>query len=91
MTLLLDVLKHTNCNIWCNNIGEFEHVTLECWNVFVDSLKETKVTHMYASEHLIPNELKVKMRNDIRKNRTKHNMHQSISNMDVIIKCTHCW
>ena len=91
LELLLDVLKHQNCNIWCINIGEFDHVSLECWNLLANTLNKTKVTHMYASENLIQIGLKNKMRVEIRKNRSKHNMHRCISNMDVIKKCTNLW
>mmetsp|Transcript_37408 Transcript_37408/g.112123 ORF Transcript_37408/g.112123 Transcript_37408/m.112123 type:complete len:95 (-) Transcript_37408:434-718(-) len=46
---------------------------------------------MYASEHTISTELKDYIRDVIRENRSKHNMHNDPNNLDVIIQCTHCW
>jgi hypothetical protein len=44
-----------------------------------------------ASEHTITSEQKNLFRTVIRNNRKKHNMHIDPSNLDVIVKCTHCW
>merc|ERR1712071_159175 len=90
MLRLLDVLKHRT-NIWCINIGETYKVKPRTWEKFTRGLKKTNVTHLYASEHTISAELKVKMRDIIRKNRKKHNLHIDPNNLDVIIQCTHCW
>jgi hypothetical protein len=44
-----------------------------------------------ASEHTITAKLKDLFRYVIRENRQKHNMHIDPNNLDVIVKCTHCW
>jgi hypothetical protein len=54
-------------------------------------LKKTKVTHIYVSEHIISTEQKDRIRDTVRRNRKKHNMHNDPENLDTIVKCTHCW
>mmetsp|Transcript_32048 Transcript_32048/g.94300 ORF Transcript_32048/g.94300 Transcript_32048/m.94300 type:complete len:867 (+) Transcript_32048:407-3007(+) len=88
---LLRVLQNPSCNIWCLNIGETYNVQDRTWEKFAKGLKKTKVTHMYASEHTIANNLKDYIRLTIRNNRSKHQMHIDPDNLDVIIQCTHCW
>ena len=88
---LLRVLQNPSCNIWCLNIGETYNVQDKTWEKFAKGLKKTKVTHMYASEHTIANNLKDYIRLTIRNNRSKHQMHIDPDNLDVIIQCTHCW
>lgn len=88
---LLRVLKRPACKIWCLNIGETYNVRTETWEKFAEGLKDTKITHMYASEHTISTELKDQIRSTIRNNRSKHNMHCDPSNLDTIVQCTHCW
>ena len=88
---LLRILQSPSCNIWCLNIGETYNVKSKTWAAFTNGLKKTKITHMYASEHTISGPMKEKIRKSIRKNRKKHNMHIDPENLDVIIKCTHCW
>jgi len=88
---LLKVLQRPSCKIWCLNIGETYKVSMETWEKFADGLKDTKITHMYASEHTITTELKDKIRETIRLNRSKHNMHSDPNNLETIIQCTHCW
>lgn len=88
---LLRILQMPQCNIWCLNIGETYNVSDETWEIFADGLKKTKITHMYASEHTITTELKEQIRETIRLNRRKHNMHNDPNNLDVIVQCTHCW
>ena len=61
------------------------------WATFTKGLKKTKITHMYASEHTISSAMKEKIREIIRSNRGKHSMHIDPENLDVILKCTHCW
>lgn len=80
-----------SCNIWCLNIGETYNVSSQTWEIFTKGLKDTKVTHMYASEHTITSEQKHKIRDTIRENRRKHNMHNDPNNLDTIVQCTHCW
>lgn len=46
---------------------------------------------MYLSEHTVEHELKEKIRDTIRLNRKKHDMHNNPGNLDVIVQCTHCW
>ena len=88
---LLKILQMPTCNIWCLNIGETYNVTEDTWETFAEGLKRTKITHMYASEHTITSELKDQIRETIRLNRRKHNMHNDPNNLDVIVQCTHCW
>jgi hypothetical protein len=88
---LIRVLQNPSCNIWCLNIGETYNVQDRTWEKFAKGLKNTKVTHMYASEHTITNNLKDYIRLTIRNNRSKHQMHIDPDNLDVIIQCTHCW
>jgi hypothetical protein len=88
---LLKILQQPACKIWCLNIGETYNVTTETWDAFTEGLKKTKVTHMYASEHTITTEMKDEIRETIRMNRSKHDMHINPNNLDVIIQCTHCW
>lgn len=88
---LLRVLQNPKCNIWCLNIGENYKVKLRTWEAFTNGLKYTKITHMYASEHTISAAMKEKIRDIIRLNRKKHNMHIDPENLDVIVQCTHCW
>jgi len=88
---LLRVLQNPLCNIWCLNIGETYNIQDRTWEKFAKGLKKTKVTHMYASEHTITNNLKDYVRLTIRNNRSKHQMHIDPDNLDVIIQCTHCW
>ena len=88
---LLRILQQPKCKIWNLNIGETYNVSDETWEAFTNGLKRTKVTHMYASEHTITGEMKDEIRDTIRKNRSKHDMHINPNNLDVIIQCTHCW
>jgi hypothetical protein len=88
---LLRILQMPSCNIWCLNIGETYNVKTATWDLFAKGLKKTKITHMYASEHTITAALKDEIRESIRKNRFKHDMHISPDNLDVIVQCTHCW
>ena len=37
--------------IWCLNVGENFRTSLPAWRQFCEDLKETAVSHMYASEH----------------------------------------
>ena len=91
LVLLLEVLMHSDCNIWFINIGEFNKVSTHCWYTFAENLSKRKVTLMYASEHLFSTDLKKQMMVEIRRNRSKHTMHNSINNIEVIKKVTHCW
>jgi hypothetical protein len=88
---LLKILQRPACKIWCLNIGETYQVQTETWELFAEGLKDTKITHMYASEHTISSGLKDEIRNTIRENRSKHNMHCDPNNLDTIVQCTHCW
>jgi len=88
---LLRILQSPKCRIWCLNIGETYNVTRRTWKKFAKGLKHTKVTHMYTSEHTITPELKLRFRATIRDNRKKHDMHINPENLDVIVRCTHCW
>jgi hypothetical protein len=88
---LLQVLQQKSCKIWCLNIGETYKVKMSTWDKFTKGLKNTKISHMYASEHTITAELKDEIRETIRLNRRKHTMHIDPNNLGTIIRCTHCW
>mmetsp|Transcript_35117 Transcript_35117/g.53864 ORF Transcript_35117/g.53864 Transcript_35117/m.53864 type:complete len:253 (+) Transcript_35117:131-889(+) len=88
---LLRILQHPSCNMWCLNLGETYNVRRKTWKRFARGLRKTKITHMYASEHTISNELKEYIRDRIRDNRKKHTMHCDPENLQVILQCTHCW
>lgn len=88
---LLRILQQPFCNIWCLNIGENYNVSDEVWDRFTKGLIHTKITHMYASEHMITTDMKDEIRFIIRENRKKHDMHINPDNLDVIVQCTHCW
>lgn len=87
---LIELLKSKQ-TIWCVNIGEIYEIPLSYWEVFCDALPLTHVTHLYVSEHVIPIELKNKMRLHIRENRKKHSLHCSTRNLSVIERCTNMW
>lgn len=88
---LIRILQRPACKIWCLNIGETYKVKSRSWKKFANGLRDTKITHMYASEHTIDPELKDKIRTSIRGNRKKHTMHSDPENLDTIVQCTHCW
>ena len=88
---LLEILRSPKCNIWCLNIGETPSVSSVAWMNFMEGLKETKVTHMYASVENIGKELKNMFLNVIRNNCPKHTMHNNPDNLGMIARCTHCW
>ena len=63
-----EVLKHRQ--IWALNIGENFNISLEAWQEFTDALVDTSVSFLYVSEHhLLRTDLKVQMKDAIRKNR----------------------
>lgn len=78
-------------NIWCLNAGENYGVSLAAWWDFAKQLQQTKVTHAYISDHVIPSELKHAMRKSIRDNRCKHTRHSKASNIHVIRQCKNMW
>lgn len=86
---LIEVFKSKK--IWCLNIGENYKVSQNGWDYFCKSLPLTSITHLYVSEHVIQLELKNDMRTHIRANRKKHDLHNSITNLKVIEKCTNMW
>lgn len=88
---LVQILAQPTCQIWCLNIGETYKVQTKTWKVFAKGLKDTNITHMYASEHTLTPQLKDDIRNTIRNNRSKHNRHMDPNNLNVIVQCTHCW
>ena len=69
MLKLLKVLKEGN--IWSLNIGETYKVSNETWETFKEGLKETNVTHMYASEHTISGPMKLQVRTEARRGRKR--------------------
>tara|TARA_B110000971_G_scaffold209479_1_gene235659 strand:- start:406 stop:840 length:435 start_codon:yes stop_codon:yes gene_type:complete len=80
-----------NPSIWAINVGEIYQIENSTWEAFADCIEESSVTHMYASEHTITGVLKDRLRDAIRKNRSKHNRHIDPNNIDVIQQITHCW
>jgi len=53
--------------IWCLNVGENFRTTLGAWKQFTEDLKDTAVSHMYASEHhFIGTDVKHRMKAVIR-------------------------
>lgn len=74
-----------------STVGENYNITNSGWRKFCDNLPNTNITHLYVSEHVIDIDLKNKMRDYIRMNRTKHTLHNSVSNIRVIERCTHMW
>jgi len=86
---LVELLKKRP--IWCLNIGETYNISQTTWDFFCKSLIDTSITHLYVSEHVIELEMKNEMRENIRKNRKKHNMHCSLENIRVIERCTNMW
>lgn len=49
-------------------------------------------SHLYVSEHVIPLTLKNRMRDHIRMNRKKHDLHcDAKHNLEAIQKCTNMW
>jgi hypothetical protein len=88
---LVRVLKN-NPRIWALNVGENFKITRRGWERFCDALPSTHITHMYAgSETTVYGELKVRMRDAIRDNRVKHDMHIRESNWDVISQIGQMW
>jgi hypothetical protein len=77
--------------IWCVNLGENYNVSKPAWELFCRELPNTFITHLYVSEHTISIDLKNKMRDQIRANRKKHDLHCSMKNIEVIEKCTNMW
>ena len=87
---LTEVLKLGH--IWAINIGEASKVTRKGWEKFAEALKDTNMTHMYASENtLLTKELKYKMLGVIRENRKTDKRHYGKSNRHIIDKVTHMW
>jgi len=78
-------------NIWCLNAGELYHVSERRWRQFAREVRDTNLTHAYISEHHVSPELKKELRDVIRRNREKHTRHKSLSNIDVISRCTNMW
>jgi len=73
-------------------VGENFKITLRGWEKFADDLKRTGVTHLYAgSESTVHGELKVKMRDAVRDNRTKHQLHIDPTNINVIDQIGQMW
>jgi hypothetical protein len=77
--------------IWCLNVGENFRTSLPAWRQFCEDLKETAVSHMYASEHhFIGTDVKHKMKAVIRENRNAEPpiTHHSL---EVIMECGNMW
>ena len=87
---LVKVLK-LKSQIWALNIGENDNITVNGWNHFIRELPNTNITHMYASEKAITPQQKLNILEIIRRNRRKHSLHFSESNIKVIKKVTNMW
>jgi hypothetical protein len=81
----------TKKKIWCVNVGENYNISKGGWDRFCATLPTTFITHLYVSEHTITGELKNRMRDYIRTNRKKHDLHCSMKNIAVIERCTNMW
>jgi len=78
--------------IWGLNIGESWNISRGAWERFGDDLKDTHVTHMYASEGtVILSDLKTKMMNNIRENRKKDTRHFDPENSNLINRISNMW
>lgn len=86
---LIEILRMKR--IWALNIGENYNITPAMWGKFCEILPDTHLTHIYVSEHVITTKMKDKIRDLIRENRKKHSKHNSVSNIDVIQRCTNLW
>ena len=77
--------------IWCLNVGENFRTSLPAWRRFCEDLKDTAVSHMYASEHhFIGTDVKHKMKAVIRETRNAQPpvAHHSL---EVIMECGNMW
>lgn len=91
LALLSRVLK-TNHRIWALNVGENFKISRQGWENFANNLKDTGLTHLYAgSESTVHGELKVQMRDAIRDNRSKHNLHIAVWNLEIIVQIGQMW
>lgn len=80
--------------IWALNIGENFGISTPGWERFAKALKQTHITHMYASEPNfggISGKLKKQMRDIIRENRKKDTRHKSFDHIDVICQIGQMW
>ena len=91
LELLTKALK-SNQRLWALNVGENFQITLSGWEKFAEELPETGVTHIYAgSETTVYGDLKVKMREAVRLNRSKHDLHTARDNLQVIVQIGQMW
>ena len=77
--------------IWCLNVGENFRTSLPAWRRFCEDLRDTAVSHMYASEHhFIGTDVKHKMKDVIRETRNADPpvTHHSL---EVIMECGNMW
>ena len=77
--------------IWCLNVGENFRTSLPAWRQFCEDLKDTAVSHMYASEHhFIGTDVKHKMKAVIRETR---NAKPPVArhSLEVIMECGNMW
>ena len=77
--------------IWCLNVGENFRTSLPAWRQFCEDLRDTAVSHMYASEHhFIGTDVKHKMKAVIRETRNADPpvTHHSL---EVIMECGNMW
>jgi len=91
LQLLVKALR-ANPRVWALNVGENFKITRRGWERFAEDLKMTGVTHLYAgSESTVYGELKVKMRDAVRDNRVKHDLHIAKWNLSVIWQIGQMW
>ena len=88
---LARVLQLPSCKIWAINIGEAGKIDDKTWVRFAESLKNTNVTHMYASEHQLRDGRKDQMEKIVLANQdsSSHKLHCKPSNNAVIKEVTH--
>jgi hypothetical protein len=90
--LALSKALEENQRIWALNVGENFRITPKGWRRFAEDLKKTGITHIYAgSETTVNDDLKIKIRDVVRDNRAKHDLHISRSNLHVIWQIGQMW
>ena len=74
--------------IWAVNLGENFGISRDAWWRFSRGLKRTNVAHMYASEHVLGQELKTALIEACRTNRTRRKNEPDPA---VAARVTHMW
>ena len=94
LAMLCKVLEGEGCGVWAMNIGESPRVSDEAWWAFNDRLAYTKLGAMFAEPNHLPNGVKPKMIDNLRKNRIRdqlHNLQQHPENEYEVKHCDKMW